>query len=107
MASLWQINSGNHMIFMLYYLCGRFSGQNLRQHDRLYRVYALGKPLFDPLEEYYFARVLNLMQYQAAASWPLEEYYFARVLNRLKKSRQVNRPLEEYYFARVLNSAPS
>ena len=81
MASLRQISSGNHTIFMLYYLCGRFSGQNLRQRDRLYHVYALGKPLFDPLEEYYFARVLNHIQKVNEETLPLEEYYFARVLN--------------------------
>ena len=81
MASLWRINSGNHTIFMLYYICGRFSGQNLRQHDRLHHVYALGKPLFDPLEVYYFARVLNGTRYVRLKRQPLEVYYFARVLN--------------------------
>ena len=88
---------------MLYYLCGRFSGQNLRQRDRLYHVYALGKPLFDPLEEYYFARVLNKRLTVLARLWPLEVCYFARVLNGTRYVRLKRQPLEVYYFARVLS----
>ena len=68
-------------MYLLQCICGRFSGQNLRQHDRLHRVYALGKPLFDPLEEYYFARVLNVKHESDEKIRPLEDYDFARVLN--------------------------
>ena len=69
----------------------------------MHHVHALGKPLFDPLEVYYFARVLNGTYSYLDNGKPLEVYYFARVLNDGMFGVDGRMPLEVYYFARVLN----